>query len=331
MIKTKGTVPKPGGRVVLYKAADGGPALDVRLDKETVWLSQRRMAELFGKDTDTVGLHIRNIFREGELKESATTEESSVVRDEGGRTVRRTVGIYNLDVIISVGYRVKSQRGTQFRIWTTRVLREHLVRGYTVNARRLKELKQAVRLIANVAERRDLTGDEAKALLRVVADYSYALEVLDDYDHQRVRLGAVSRRKVSALSIGEARRAVETMRGQFGGSGLFGREKDQGLEGSLAAVMQTFGGADVYPSLEEKAANLPLVKNHHFVDGNKRIGAALFLWFLENNRALYRNDGTKRIADNALVAMTLLIAESRAGEKDALVRVVVNLINKKNA
>ena len=216
MIKTKGTVPKPGGRVVLYKAADGGPALDVRLDKETVWLSQRRMAELFGKDTDTVGLHIRNIFREGELKESATTEESSVVRDEGGRTVRRTVGIYNLDVIISVGYRVKSQRGTQFRIWTTRVLREHLVRGYTVNARRLKELKQAVRLIANVAERRDLTGDEAKALLRV----------------------------------------VETMRGQFGGSGLFGREKDQGLEGSLAAVMQTFGGADVYPSLEEKAANL---------------------------------------------------------------------------
>jgi len=291
MIKTKGTVPKPGGRVVLYKAADGGPALDVRLDKETVWLSQRRMAELFGKDTDTIGLHIRNIFREGELKEKATTEESSVVRDEGGRTVRRTVGIYNLDVIISVGYRVKSQRGTQFRIWATRVLREHLVRGYTVNARRLKELKQAVRLIANVAERRDLTGDEAKALLRV----------------------------------------VETMRGRFGGSALFGREKAQGLEGSLAAVMQTFGGADVYPSLEEKAANLPLVKNHHFVDGNKRIGAALFLWFLENNRALYRNDGTKRIADNALVAMTLLIAESRAGEKDALVRVVVNLINKKNA
>lgn len=333
MIKTKGTAPKPGGKIVLYKAADGGPALDVRLDKETVWLSQRQMAELFGKDTDTVGLHIRNIFREGELKESATTEESSVVREEGGRTVRRTVGIYNLDVIISVGYRVNSKRGTQFRIWATRVLREHLVRGYTVNAQRLQELKQAVRLVANVAERRDLTGDEAKALLRVVADYSYALEVLDDYDHQRVRLGAVSRRKVSALSIDEARRAVETMRGRFGGSALFGREKDQGLEGSLAAVMQTFGGADVYPSLEEKAANLLyfLVKNHHFVDGNKRIGAALFLWFLEKNRALYRNDGTKRIADNALVAMTLLIAESRAGEKDVLVRVVVNLINKKNA
>lgn len=333
MIKTKGTAPKPGGKIVLYKAADGGPALDVRLDKETVWLSQRQMAELFGKDTDTVGLHIRNIFREGELKESATTEESSVVREEGGRTVRRTVGIYNLDVIISVGYRVNSKRGTQFRIWATRVLREHLVRGYTVNAQRLQELKQAVRLVANVAERRDLTGDEAKALLRVVADYSYALEVLDDYDHQRVRLGAVSRRKVSALSIDEARRAVETMRGRFGGSALLGREKDQGLEGSLAAVMQTFGGADVYPSLEEKAANLLyfLVKNHHFVDGNKRIGAALFLWFLEKNRALYRNDGTKRIADNALVAMTLLIAESRAGEKDVLVRVVVNLINKKNA
>ncbi|MBI2312975.1 MAG: virulence protein RhuM/Fic/DOC family protein [Betaproteobacteria bacterium] len=290
------------------------------------------MADLFDKDTDTIGLHIRNLYKEGELKAEATTEDSSVVRDEGGRQVRRTVRFYNLDVIISVGYRVKSRRGTQFRIWATKVLRDHLVQGYTIHQRRVKELNRGVRLIADVAARRELSGDEAAALLHVVSDYGYALEVLDDYDHQRVQLGKVSRGPVRALTAEEARRVVASMRERFGASQLFGREKDVGLEGSLAAVMQTAGRKEVYPSLEEKASNLLyfLVKNHHFVDGNKRIAAALFLWFLEKNRALYRADGGKRIADNALVAMTLLIAESRAEEKDVLVRVVVNLINKRN-
>lgn len=264
------------GEVVLYEAADGGPALDVRLEKETVWLSQRQMAELLEKDTDTIGLHIRNIFKEKELDEGATTEESSVVQTEGGRKVRRPIRRYNLDVIISVGYRVKSKRGTQFRIWATRVLREHLVRGYTVNERRLGELQQAVRLVADVAERRELSGDDAAAVLRVVADYAYALDVLDDYDHQRVQLREVSPGPVSPLTVEEARRVVERLRERFGGSALFGREKDSGLEGSLAAVVQTFSGAEVYPSLEEKAANLLyfLTKNHHFVDGNKRVALA---------------------------------------------------------
>ncbi|MFP5404589.1 MAG: RhuM family protein [Gammaproteobacteria bacterium] len=241
--------------------------------------------------------------------------------------------LYNLDMIISVGYRVNSLRGTQFRIWATNVLRQHLVQGYTVHAQRLKELNQAVRLVADVAHRRTLSGDEATALLEVVADYAYALEVLDDYDHQRVRLGEVSPGPVAVLDLDEARQVIVRMGERFGASPLFGREKDEGLEGSLSAVMQTFGGQDVYPSLEEKAAHLLyfLVKNHHFVDGNKRIAAALFLWFLQKNRALYREDGGKRIADNALVAMTLLIAESRPDEKDVLVRVVVNLINRRNA
>lgn len=324
---------KTQGEVLLYQSADGGPALDVRLEQETVWLTQRQMADLFDKDTDTIGLHIRNVFKEGELAPESTTEESSVVQKEGGRQVRRKVRSYNLDVIISVGYRVKSQRGTQFRIWATNVLRQHLVRGYTVHERRLKELNQAVRLIADVAQRRTLSGDEAAALLNVVADYTYALDVLDDYDHQRVSLGEVSRGPVATLGIDEARQVVVRMGERFGASDLFGREKDEGLEGSLAAVMQTFGGEEVYPSLEEKAAHLLyfLVKNHHFVDGNKRIAAALFLWFLEKNKALYRADGGKRIADNALVAMTLLIAESRPDEKDVLTRVVVNLINRRNA
>lgn len=315
------------GEIVLYRAADGGPALDVRLERESVWLSQAQMAELFGRERSVLTKHVNNVFKEGELDKKSNVQILHIAGSD------KPVSLYNLDVIISVGYRVKSQRGTQFRIWATNVLRQHLVQGYTVHAQRLKELNQAVRLVADVAHRRTLSGDEATALLEVVADYAYALEVLDDYDHQRVRLGEVSAGPVAALDLDEARQVIVRMGERFGATGLFGREKDEGLEGSLAAVMQSFGGQEVYPSLEEKAAHLLyfLVKNHHFVDGNKRIAAALFLWFLQKNLALYRADGGKRIADNALVAMTLLIAESRPDEKDVLTRVVVNLINRQNA
>ncbi|MHB8765662.1 MAG: RhuM family protein [Deferrisomatales bacterium] len=312
--------------MALYEAADGGPGLKVRLERDTVWLSQVQMAELFQRERSVITKHLGNVFREGELNRESNVQ---ILHFAGSD---KPTALYNLDVIISVGYRVKSKRGTQFRIWATKVLREHLVRGYTVNERRLEELQQAVRLVADVAERRELSGDEAKAVLRVVSDYAYALDVLDDYDHQRVQLREVQLGAVSPLSVEEARRVVAQLRDRFGGSTLFGQEKDSSLEGSLAAVVQTFGDAEVYPSLEEKAANLLyfLTKNHHFVDGNKRIAAALFIWFLEKNGALYRPDGTKRIADNALVAMTLLIAESRPEEKGVLVRVVVNLINRRN-
>lgn len=314
------------GEVVLYQSADGGPALDVRLERESVWLTQAQMAELFGRERSVLTKHVNNVFKEGELDKKSNVQILHIAGSD------KPVIFYNLDVIISVGYRVKSQRGTQFRIWATNVLRQHLVQGYTVHAQRLKELNQAVRLVADVAHRRTLSGDEATALLEVVADYAYALEVLDDYDHQRVRLGEVSPGPVAALDLDEARQVIVRMGERFGASLLFGREKDDGLEGSLSAVMQTFDGQEVYPSLEEKAAHLLyfLVKNHHFVDGNKRIAAALFLWFLQKNQTLYRTDGGKRIADNALVAMTLLIAESRPDEKDVLTRVVVNLINRRN-
>lgn len=314
------------GEVLLYQATDGGPALDVRLEQETVWLTQAQMAVLFGRERSVLTKHVNNVFKEGELDKKSNVQILHIAGSD------KPVAFYNLDVIISVGYRVKSQRGTQFRIWATNVLRQHLVQGYTVHERRLKELNQAVRLIADVAHRRTLSGDEATALLKVVADYAYALEVLDDYDHQRVRLGEVSPGPVAALDLDEARQVIARMGERFGATGLFGREKDDGLAGSLAAVMQTFDGQEVYLSLEEKAAHLLyfLVKNHHFVDGNKRIAAALFLWFLQKNQALYRADGGKRIADNALVAMTLLIAESRPDEKEVLTRVVVNLINRRN-
>jgi len=328
----KERVLQTGSEVLFYQSTEGAPALEVKLDRDTVWLSQRQMSVLFDKDTDTIGLHIRNVFREGELEEASTTEESSVVQDEGGRKIRRRVRFYNLDVIISVGYRVRSRRGTQFRIWATNILRDHLLKGYTLNEKRLKELNKAVRLIADVADRKALSGDEATALLRVVADYSYALDLLDDYDHERVHAGETTVAAVMPVSYEEAVRAIGRLRCQFNAGDVFGLEKDDSLRGSLANIMQTFDGNDLYPSLEEKAAQLLyfLVKNHSFVDGNKRIGAALFLWFLEKNGVLYGADGFKRIADNALVAMTLLIADRKPEEQDILSRVVVNLINRRN-
>ena len=240
------------GEIVLYRAADGGPALDVRLERESIWLTQVQMAELFGVNVPAIFKHIKNIYATGELESGATVSKMEIVRQEGRRKVKRAVDHYNLDMVISVGYRVNSLRGTQFRIWATNVLRQHLVQGYTVHAQRLKELNQAVRLVADVAHRRTLSGDEATALLEVVADYAYALEVLDDYDHQRVRLGEVSPGPVAALDLEEARHVIVRMGERFGATGLFGREKDEWLEGSLAAVMQSFAGQEMYPASKRK-------------------------------------------------------------------------------
>ncbi len=324
--------PENKGEIVIYKTGSGKTAIDVTLEDQTVWLTQAQMAILFDKDVRTISEHILNVYSERELQKKSTIRNFRIVRIEGARKIEREIDHYNLDVVLSVGYRVNSKRGTQFRIWATTVLRDHLVKGFTVNNRRLKELHQAVQLITEYAERRDLSGDEAKALLHVVKDYTYALNLLDDYDHQKVVIADTTERKVKAVTYDESLRTISHLRKQFGASGLFGREKDESLRGSLDNVFQTFEGKDLYPSLEEKAANLLyfLVKNHSFVDGNKRIAAALFLWFLEKNRILYRKDGTKRIAENALVAMTLLIAESHPAEKGILVQVVANLINKKN-
>jgi prophage maintenance system killer protein len=313
-------------QVVLYQAPDGAITLDVRLEDETVWLTQKQMAALFATERSVIAKHLRNIFATNELEEESNVQKMHIAHSD------KPVRFYNLDAIISVGYRVNSKRGTQFRIWATNVLRDHVVRGYSINERRLKELNQAIRLIGSVVERKALSSDEAMALLSVVKDYSYALDLLDDYDHERVTTGDTTNVPAAAVSYDEVRRIIERLRAQFNAGELFGAEKDKSLQGSLANIMQTFDGKELYPSLEEKAAQLlySLVKNHSFVDGNKRIAAALFLWFLEKNAALYAADGSKRIADNALVAMTLLIAESRPEEKDVLTRVVVNLINRRN-
>lgn len=317
-----GMGPINGGEVLVYQAEDGSALVEVRLERDTVWLTQAQMAELFGRERSVITKHVRNVFREGELAEESNVQNLHIAGSD------KPVGFYNLNVIISVGYRVKSLRGTQFRIWATRVLRDHLVKGYSVNAARLRDLRQAVRLIADTARRRDLAGDEAQALLAIVGEYNRALELLDDYDHQRVAKPGPGGAARYVLGHDEALRIVGRLRERFAASGIFGVEKDKGLESALGAIMQTFGGRDLYPGLEEKAAHLLyfLVKNHAFVDGNKRIAAALFLWYLERNGGLLRDDGAPRMTNGTLVALTLMIAESRPEEMDMLVRIVMHLL-----
>jgi len=324
-----GEIKTDSGEIILYRDPDGRASLTVRLEKETIWLDAHQMGMLFDRDRSVILRHIRNIYSSRELAPEATCAKIAQVAADGKT---RRMDIFNLDVIIGVGYRVNSLRGTQFRIWATQILKEHLVKGYTANERRLKELRQSLKLVGQVLDRYDVTTDQARALLRVVTEYSYALDLLDDYDHQRIAVTRVRRGKARGITYEEAIDMISCLREKFGGSALFGKEKDKSLAGSLNAVLQTFQGRDVYPGMEDKAAHLLyfLVKNHSFVDGNKRIAASLFLWFMEKNNMLLNNDGTKRIADNALVAITLLIAESSPREKDVICKMVVNLINEKN-
>jgi prophage maintenance system killer protein len=319
-----------GGKIVLYQNT-----LEVKLRDDTVWLTQKQMATLFDKDADTIGLHLKNIYKEHELEESATTEESSVVQTEGQRRVRRKVRFYNLDAILSVGYRVNSKRGTQFRIWATNVLRGHLVNGYTLNKKRLtaqagkiKELQDAVSLLSNIVALENIS-DETKGVISIISEYSRGLGLLDDYDHERLSTPGGTRRKTAVMTYEEAQEIIVAMKKKFHDSALVGREKDQSFKSSIGAIYQTFDGKDLYPTLEEKAAHLLyfVTKNHSFVDGNKRIAAAMFISFLHKNKILLRKDGSKRIDDNALAALTLMVAASKPSEKDKLIKVILNLMH----
>ena len=324
-------------KIIIYQTADGQTAIDVRLENETVWLSQAQMVDLFQTTKQNVSLHVNNVFKEGELEEGSTVKEYLTVQKEGKRNVGRVVKYYNLDVIISVGYRVKSQRGTQFRIWANRVLKEYLVKGYAVNERihkeQIGELRQLVGMLGRTIQNQPLLStDETNALFNVVTDYTYALDTLDSYDYQRLTINDTTSEAPFHATYDNAMQAIRSLKERFGESALFGNEKDESFKSSIGQIYQTFDGVELYPSTEEKAAMLLylVTKNHSFSDGNKRIAATLFLWFLNNNRILYREDGSKRLADNTLVALTLMIAESRPEEKDVMVKVVVNLINKNN-
>jgi len=328
---------QPRGEIVIYESAEAGSRVEVRLEDETVWLTQQQMSELFNRDRTVIARHLRNIFSSGELAEESNVQKTHFPNSD------RPVSLYSLDAILSVGYRVNSRRGTEFRIWATNVLRDHIIKGYTINQRRLseqadhyRELQEAVRLVGEVLSQQALNAPQAEGLLRVITDYAYALSVLDDYDHQQLAIRNITRKEPFEITYEAARKAVDEMADQMRSEGkvvgLFGREKDESFKRSLAAIYQTFGGEDLYPSIEEKAAHLLyfVTKNHSFSDGNKRIAAAIFLWFLNANGLLYAEDGHKRLGDNALVALTLMIAESKPQHKDIIARVIVNLINKDN-
>ena len=324
-------------KIVIYQTEDGQTQIDVRLENETVWLTQAQMVELFQTTKQNVSLHVGNVFKEGELEQEATVKEYLTVQNEGNRKVTRKVKYYNLDVIISVGYRVKSKRGTAFRIWARQIIKDYLVKGYAVNERirkeQIAELRQLVQVVGRAINNQELPNTtESQDLLNVVVDYTYALDTLDNYDYERLTIDKTTKQEPFHATYENAMEAIQGLREKFGGSMLFGNEKDDSFKSSIGQIYQTFGGEELYPSVEEKAAMLLylVTKNHSFSDGNKRIAATLFLWFLNNNGILYRKDGSKRLADNTLVALTLMIAESKTEEKDVIVKVLVNLINQKN-
>lgn len=307
--------------LIFYKSEDGNIQLNVKLEKDTVWLTQSQMSNLFGVDRTVIVRHIRNIYKSAELCEDATCAKNAQVQEEGGRTVRRTIPYYNLDMIISVGYRVNSKNATQFRIWATSILKQYLIKGYAINDQRLQQLGEVIRIMKRTQNELD-----AKQVLSVIENYSTALTLLDDYDHQCMKRPEGSK-ATYILSYEECRNLIDQMRFNAD-SDLFGHEKDDSFKGSIGNIYQSFGGEDVYPSLEEKAANLLyfVTKNHSFSDGNKRIAATVFLYFLDKNGILYNENGNKRIADYTLVALTIMIAESRTEEKEMMVSIIMNCI-----
>ena len=326
-------------KIVIYKDENNAIQLDVKMDGDMIWLTRQQLATLFGRDYKTISKHINNALKE-ELADEVVVAKFANTTQHGaieGKTQTHELEYFNLEMVTSVGYRVKSNRGVQFRKWANKILKDYLVKGYAVNQRihkeQIGELRQLVGMLGRTIQNQPLmTDDETNALIEVVTDYTYALDTLDNYDYERLTIDKTTQEDKFHATYENAMQAINGLREKFGGSTLFGNEKDESFKSSIGQIYQTFGGKELYPSVEEKAAMLLylVTKNHSFSDGNKRIAATLFLWFLNNNRILYRPDGSKRIADNTLVALTLMIAESRTEEKDVMVKVVVNLINQQN-
>jgi len=315
------------GEILIYQAEDGRNALEVHLRDETVWLTQARMVELFQRDQSVISRHVRNVFKEGELDRKSNMQKMHIAHSD------KPVAIYNLDVIISVGYRVKSQRGTQFRIWATSVLRDHLIKGYTVNERRLAEkglaeMEQVISLLARTLKSHEALSDEGKAVLEVVGRYAKSWSLLLKYDEDRLELPKnrhPARRSLDYARTGKSIKALkDDLMARDEASELFGQERDHYLQGILGNLDQTFGGQELYASVEEKAAHLLyfVIKDHPFSDGNKRIGSFLFLIYLRENNLLEQSG----INDNGLVALALLIAESDPRQKDLMIRLIMNLL-----
>ena len=322
-------------KIIIYQSEDGKTQLDVKLEHETVWLTQKQIAELFGTKRPAITKHLKNIYASEELIEESTCSILEHMGNDGRQSYNTKY--YNLDAILSVGYRVNSKNATRFRQWANSVLKQYLVKGYAINENirkhQIAELRQLIQVLGRAIQQQPAkTTDESNALFDVVVDYTYALDTLDNYDYQRLHISKTTKEEPFHATYENAMHEIDILRQKFGGSVLFGNEKDESFKSSIGQIYQTFDGTELYPSVEEKAAMLLylVTKNHSFSDGNKRIAATLFLWFMNNNAILYRPDGTKRIADNTLVALTLMIAESKTEEKDIMVKVVVNLINQAN-
>ena len=322
-------------KIIIYQSEDGKTQLDVKLEHETVWLTQKQIAELFGTKRPAITKHLKNIYSSEELIEESTCSILEHMGNDGRQSYNTKY--YNLDAILSVGYRVNSKNATRFRQWANSVLKQYLVKGYAINEdirkHQIAELRQLIQVLGRAIQQQPAkTTDESNALFDVVVDYTYALDTLDNYDYQRLHIAKTTKEEPFHATYENAMHEIDVLRQKFGGSVLFGNEKDESFKSSIGQIYQTFDGTELYPSVEEKAAMLLylVTKNHSFSDGNKRIAATLFLWFMNNNAILYRPDGTKRIADNTLVALTLMIAESKTEEKDIMVKVVVNLINQAN-
>lgn len=331
---------KPKGEIIIYKDSSG-PTVEVKFTQDTVWLSQSQMAKLFDKDNRTINEHVKNVFKEGELNQNRTIRKFRIVQKEGGREVSRQVEHYNLDVIISVGYRVKSRRGTQFRIWATRRLRDYILKGFAVDKKRLqkglvavKELEETKNLFQQVLTSRLITGKE-QGLLRVITDYLGTWIILNQYDKGELDTEGVSKKSPRALDYEEAKRSIESLKNRLvrdkQATQIFGQEVGGKLQGVLGNLQQTFGGKPLYKSTEERAAHLLylVIKDHPFVDGNKRIGSLLFLLYLIENNLYMSRKGERRIDDVALTALALLVAESKPSQKETMVKLMVSLVNKK--
>lgn len=325
-------------QLIRYNFNNGKSDIEVNLANEMIWLSLNGMVELFDRDKSVISRHIGNIYKERELDKSSTVAKIATVQKEGEREIKRDIEYFNLDVIISVGYRVKSQRGTNFRIWATNVLKNYFIenaikKSNTINnSDKYLELLKALDIASTTAEIHELSANEARGILKILQEYAYALKTLDKYDRNQLTISDNVNPTLTKLSYREAKMLIEEWHILQNTGDLFGKEKDESFKSSLNAIYQTIDGLDVYPGIEEKAANLLyfIVKNHSFIDGNKRIAAFLFVHFLDINNALYRIDGSKIIGDNALVAITIMIAESKPNEKETMVKLVVNLIGKEN-
>ncbi len=326
-------------QIILYQTQDSDVTIDVFVENETVWLTQSQMGMLFGRDRTVINRHIRNVFDEGELDEKVSCANFAHNTQHGaiaGKTKISYTNLFNLDVIISVGYRVKSKRGTEFRIWANKILKDYIIKGYAVNERlkleQYNDLKQTIKLLSNVIQNKELTADEQQGLLQVITDYTYALDTLDKYDYQQLAINETTEKSEFRATYETAMSAIDVLRKKFGSGDLFGNEKDRSFESSISTIYQTFDGKELYPSVEEKAAMLLylVTKNHSFSDGNKRIAAFCFIYFLNKNNLLFI-DGRKIIDDAALASLTLLVAQSDPKEMDTIKRVIITILNKGGA